>query len=131
MSLYLDAIKEKYYCTIGLNNLRKGKFLKACKNFQKALLINPGPENLFNVGISLMSLNQFSDAEFYMIKVHEKIPENEINGLSLGECLLRLKKWKKAEEIFTELSQLNPRNKTILHYLDLSRNVIAREKYVK
>ena len=111
--------------------LRKGKFLRALIHFQRAALIRTSPDNLFNVGLALLSMSRFSDAENYLEQVFESLPDNEVCGLSLGECYLRQKKWKKAEEVYSKLNEALPRNQSIKEYLELSREVIFREKYVK
>ncbi len=131
MKILSNNYKEKKYRKKGIRFLSKMKLENALDCFQKANSINNSSENSFNLALSLMSLNQYSEAEKYFQKVYEDFPENEINSLALAESLLMQKKWKNSEKIYAELVKRNPDSKTYKKYLKRAKDVVAREKYVK
>ena len=125
---FFDSIKENYFRTKGQKYLVKRKIEKAYPFFQKALLINSSPENLFNISVSLMSLQKFAEAEKYLQKNLENHPHNELNLLALAECEMMLRKWNDAIKIYQKLVEINPQKKT---KLQLAKNIEQRENYVK
>ncbi len=131
MRILSDNYLEKKYRKKGIRFLNKRKLENALECFQQANSINNSSENSFNLALSLMSLNQYSEAEKYFRIVYEDFPENEINSLAFAECLLMQKKWKVSEKIYAELVRRNPDSKTYKEYLKRVKNVVAREKYVK
>ena len=131
MKILSNHYKEKKYRKKGIQFLNKRKLENALDCFQKANSINNSSENKFNLALSLMSLNQYSEAEKYFRIVYEKFPDNEINSLAFAECLLMQKKWKDSVKIYTELVKKNPDSKVYKKYLKRAKDVIVREKYVK
>ncbi len=131
MKILSNHYKEKKYRKKGIQFLNKRKLEIALDCFQKANSINNSSENKFNLALSLMSLNQYSEAEKYFRIVYEKFPDNEINSLAFAECLLMQKKWKDSVKIYTELVKKNPDSKVYKKYLKRAKDVIVREKYVK
>ena len=131
MKILYNHYKEKKYRKKGIQFLNKRKLEIALDCFQKANSINNSSENKFNLALSLMSLNQYSEAEKYFRIVYEKFSDNEINSLAFAECLLMQKKWKDSVKIYTELVKKNPDSKVYKKYLKRAKDVIVREKYVK
>jgi len=131
MKILSNHYKEKKYRKKGIQFLNKRKLENALDCFQKANSINNSSENKFNLALSLMSLNQYSEAEKYFRIVYEKFSDNEINSLAFAECLLMQKKWKDSVKIYTELVKKNPDSKVYKKYLKRAKDVIVREKYVK
>ncbi len=114
----------------GQKYLVKGFYHKAFRIFQKVLLLDDAPENIFNLAITLMSLGNYPEAENYLQKVYKKFPENELNILSLAECNLMQKKWEKAKKLYDKLQAVNPNKKFYLHYQEIAYDPAVREKYV-
>ena len=131
MNNFITGLKEKYYRQQGQKYLVKGNIPKTLSYFQKAILLNDSFENIFNLGLSYMSLNNFQTAEKYFAKIQQKYPDNEMNLLSIAECKMRQKKWKEAGELYGKLVAKNPLNKKYSFYLDRSKDVVEREKYAK
>ena len=122
--------KKDRYQRQGQNYLIRGKYRKALECFQKAILLEDSSENLFNLALAFIALKKFEQAEKYLEKIHLNYPDNEINSLSLADCYLRQRKWKKAINIYKELVEKNPRNKSYKKYLTRAEDVVDREKYI-
>ncbi len=128
---FLQLSKAKRLQKKGQKFLTSGKIEKAHGIFQKVVLIDNSTENLFNLALSLMSLARYSEAEGYLRKIEENFPDHELNTLTLAESLIMQKKWDEAIKFYEKASQINPRSKAYKKYLTISKDVIAREKYVK
>ncbi|RLC51361.1 MAG: hypothetical protein DRZ79_02910, partial [Candidatus Cloacimonadota bacterium] len=128
---FIEIFKEKYFSRKGQKNLAKRNFDKAFYFLQKAVLLNSSAQNLFYLALSLMALQKYNQAEEYFKKVYDEFPENEINALSLAECLLLQKKWDKAIDIYTHLIAVNPTKKKYSEFLNRAKDIVEREKYVK
>ncbi|MCF7858286.1 MAG: tetratricopeptide repeat protein [Candidatus Cloacimonetes bacterium] len=128
---FWNNYKEKYFRKKGQKLLAKGNFEKAYLIFQKALIINTSVENRFNLGITLLSLNKYSQAEKILKEIYDIYPENELNLLGLSECVIMQKKWDEAIEFYQKTTELFPRNKAYQKYLLIAKDAVAREKYVK
>jgi tetratricopeptide (TPR) repeat protein len=115
----------------GQKLLSQGKIEKAYSIFQQVILLDNSLENIFNLALSLMSLNKFMEAEEYLQKIYSEMPSNEMNLLTLAECQMMQQRWEEAEKIYKELVVVNSRNEKYQDYLALSQDVIAREKYIK
>jgi tetratricopeptide (TPR) repeat protein len=123
-NLKLNRLKKR-----GMNYLNKGKAEKAYRCFEKVILSEDSPENFFNLGLTLMGMFEYADAQKYLQKVYDKIPENDINSLSLAECLLMMRKWDEAKDILKKLRKRNP--KLAGQYLEIAKDVVLREKFVR
>jgi len=121
--------KEKRLNRLGMRYLTHGKLEKALKNFQKLILLNSSEENLFNLGVTLMGLFRYEEAEIYLHKQYIKLPNHDINSLSLAECLLMQRKWDESKKIFREIADRNPED--MKEYLEITEDVVLREKFVK
>lgn len=130
ISLFED-IKEKRLKKRGQKLLTKQKFEKAYHIFQKTVLLNNSVENRFNLAITLLSLSEYSKAEKYLTDIFDEFPENEINLLALAECYIMQRKWDVATASYENLYKLNPENKSYKQHLQIAKDVVAREKYVK
>ena len=128
---FLLLSKAKRLQKKGQKFLTSGKIEKAHGIFQKVVFIDNSTENLFNLALSLMSLARYSEAEGYLRKIEENFPDHEMNTLSLAESLIMQKKWDEAIKFYKKASQINPRSKAYKKYVEISKDVIAREKYVK
>ncbi len=131
MMSFFEDIKEKHLKKRGQKLLSKNDFEKAYLLFQKAFLMNNSVENKFNLGISLLSLSEFSKAEKYLENIYDEYPENELNLLALAECNIMQRKWDKAVKFYQMNVKLFPDRKSYKQYLDIAEDVVAREKYVK
>ena len=127
---FLDKLKEKFYRKLGKKNLSYGNADKALKCFKKAVIYESSTDNLFNLGLSLMALEKYEAALEYFHKVYENYPENELNNLSMAQCYMMLHEWDKATEFYKIVSDNNPNNRAFKKYLELSEDVVVREKYV-
>ena len=125
---FFDSIKENYFRKNGQKYLVKRKIEKAHYFFEKALLIKNSPENLFNISVSLMSMQKFVEAEKYLQKNLKNHPQNELNLLALSECEMMLRKWNEATKTYQKLVEINPQKKDKLH---LAKDAKKRENYVK
>ncbi len=119
-----------YYRKKGLKFLKRGKAEKAVVLFEKILQYSQTPEDIFNYAISLMDIYNYDAAIENFIRVREQDKDYLMNNLALGEAYLLTRNWEKAEEIFTELSQKYPEQKTFKNYLLILGDVVKREKYV-
>ncbi|MDO9578268.1 MAG: tetratricopeptide repeat protein [Candidatus Cloacimonadales bacterium] len=131
MKSFFELQKKKRLRQKGQKLLVKGKIEKAYSIFQRDVLLDDSHENLFNLALALMSLHKYPEAEEYLQKVYEKLPSNEMNLLTLAECSMMQQKWEQAIKLYEELSAYNPRNESYQNYLNLSQDIVAREKYVK
>ena len=128
---FLQTSKAKRLQKKGQKFLTSGKIEKAHGIFQKVILLDNSTENLFNLALSLMSLARYSEAEGYLRKIEENFPDHELNTLTLAESLIMQKKWDEAIRFYEKASQINPRNEAYKKYVAISKDVVAREKYVK
>ena len=131
MIKYFDLLKEKRLQIKGQKLLTQGKIEKAFDAFQKAILINSSTENIYNLALSLMAQTKYLQAEKYLRKIFENYPENEMNLLTLAECVIMQKKWNEAIELYRSLADFDPENKTYQKYKTIAEDVVIREKYVK
>ncbi|MBN1327542.1 MAG: tetratricopeptide repeat protein [Candidatus Cloacimonetes bacterium] len=127
----ISYLKEKRLQRKAQRLLTSGKYERAWKFFQEIILLNDSPENQFNLALALIALKRFQDASFYLEKVNQNYPENELAALTLAECYLRLKLWDKASEVYRVQLKFKPNNQSLLRYLQKSEDVVAREKYVR
>ncbi|MFO7897233.1 MAG: tetratricopeptide repeat protein [Candidatus Cloacimonadales bacterium] len=126
----INKIIETRLIRKGKKQITEGKLEKAHACFQKAVILNNSTDNLFYLGLSLMSLARFEEARKYFADIQEKNPENELNLLSLAECNMMLRDWLAAERNYQQLTQQFPNNQPYQEYLQRSQDVVYREKYV-
>ncbi len=131
MSNFITSLKEKHFQKKGQNLLISGKLEKAFSCFKKAVLLNDSTDNIFNLALSLLSLSKYSEAEKYFKKIFQNFPDNEINILSLAECLIMQRKWDEAIDHYRILVEKKPHSDPLKIYLTQAEDVVAREKYVK
>ncbi len=131
MIKYFDLLKEKRLQMKGQKLLTQGKTEKAYDTFQKAILINSSTENIYNLALSLMAQTKYLQAEKYLRKIFKNYPENEINLLTLAECVIMQQKWNEAIELYRLLADSDPKNKAYQKYKNIAEDVVIREKYVK
>ena len=128
---FFEDLREKRLRKKGQKLLSKNDFEKAYLLFQKAILLNSSVENKFNLALSLLSLSEHSKAEKYLKNIYDEYPENELNLLALAECNIMQRKWNEAIKIYLITVELFPSKKNYKHYLEIAKDAVAREKYVK
>ncbi|MBT5420731.1 MAG: tetratricopeptide repeat protein [Candidatus Cloacimonetes bacterium] len=131
MMSFFEDLTEKRLRKKGQKLLIRNDFKKAHLLFQKAILLNNSVENKFNLAVTLLSLSEYSNAEKYLENIYAEYPENELNLLALAECSIMQKKWDEAIKFYTEAVSLFPNKKAYNQYLEIAKDVVAREKYVK
>ena len=131
MKNYLESLKEKRLQKKGQKLFTNGKIEKAYEIFQKVILMNNSPSNIYNLALSLMALTKYSESEKYLKKIDKDYPGNELNTLALAECLIMQKKWNEAIEFYEKVVNLNPLSNAYKKYLNIAKDIVAREKYVK
>ena len=131
MMSFFEDLTEKRLRRKGQKLLTKNDFKKAHLLFQKAILLNNSVENKFNLAVALLSLSEFSNAEKYLEDIYAEYPENELNLLALAECNIMQKKWDRAIKFYSDAVNLFPHKKSYIQYLDIAKDVVTREKYVK
>jgi tetratricopeptide (TPR) repeat protein len=131
MMSFFEDLREKRLRKKGQKLLSKNDFEKAYLLFQKAILLNSSVENKFNLALSLLSLSEHSKAEKYLKNIYDEYPENELNLLALAECNIMQRKWNEAIKIYLITVELFPSKKNYKHYLEIAKDAVAREKYVK
>ena len=131
MMSFFEDLTEKRLRKKGQKLLTKNDFKKAHLIFQKAILLNNSVENKFNLAVTLLSLSEYSKAEKYLDDIYYEYPENELNLLALAECNIMQKKWDEATKFYKEAVNLFPNKKAYNQYLEIAKDVVAREKYVK
>jgi len=126
----LNILNEKRLIRNGKKLLTGGKLEKAFGHFEKAVMLNNSINNRFYLGLSMMSLSQFTEAKKIFADIQKEESKNELNLLSLAECNMMLRKWLEAENIYHDLCKLFPNNKPYQEYYTRSQDVVYREKYV-
>ncbi|KQC07375.1 MAG: hypothetical protein APR54_01040 [Candidatus Cloacimonas sp. SDB] len=123
-------LKEKIYQKKGQKLLAAQKAEKANKYFLKCIVLNQSAENLFNLALSYMALYQYTEAEIYLRRIYEKLPQNELNALALIESLLLQRKWHSLNTILPDLKKNLPASDSIKKYNNIISDAVEREKYV-
>lgn len=109
----------------------KAQYKKAHRCFEKALALDASPENQFHLGLSLLSLQRFAEAEQLFRSVQQQVPDNEINLVSLGEALMMQRRWDEAASCYQQLTQKEKPNPAYKRILNIAEDVALREKYVR
>jgi tetratricopeptide (TPR) repeat protein len=131
MRSLFDLQRQKRLVQKGQKLLSKGEIEKAFSIFQQVVLQDDSQENIFNLALALLAQNRYAEAEKYLLKIQKESPSNEMNLLTLAECKMMQQKWQEVISLYETLSKDNPRNEAYQKYLDLSRDIVHREKYVK
>ena len=129
MKNFFDSYRETYMNRKGQKLLAQGKVEKAFQLFQKAVLKNRSGEVLFNLALSLMALSRFPEAEKYLSKLQIEFPQNELNTLTLAECMMMQNKWEEAKLLYANLKLINPREEKYDEYMKIVEDPVVREKY--
>ncbi|HPR17954.1 MAG TPA: tetratricopeptide repeat protein [Candidatus Cloacimonadota bacterium] len=130
MESFFELLRIKRMRQKGQKLLAKGKFEKAFPLFQKIVLQNESPENIYNLALCLMAMSEYETAESYLEKIQSDFSGNEMNLLALAECKMMQKKWQDAKNIFHHLAEANPRHESYQNYFSLVSDEVAREKYI-
>lgn len=115
----------------GQKLLMNARYEKAHHCFEKALALDASPENQFHVGLSLLSLQRYAEAEQLFSIVMEHVPDNEINIMSLGEAQMMQRKWNEAASCYRKLTRKEKPNPAYTRILNIAEDVALREKYVR
>ncbi|MCF7912941.1 MAG: tetratricopeptide repeat protein [Candidatus Cloacimonetes bacterium] len=126
---YLKGIRAELYRKRGQRLLVKGINDQAVKCFRKALSLSENPENVFNLGLGLLSAMELEEAEGYLSQVVEEFPEHEISVLTYFEVLILQEKWQAAIEQIEKLCQQYPENIRYKEFCAMASDVVGREKY--
>ncbi|MDP8221199.1 MAG: tetratricopeptide repeat protein [Candidatus Stygibacter frigidus] len=129
MFLQINGIRAEICRKRGQKFLVKGINDKAVKCFRKALQLSENTENIFNLGLGLLSQMQLKEAEEYLSKVAGEFPENAISGLAYFEALILQEKWQAAIDQIAVMLGYEPENKRYLQILQIADDVVQREKY--
>ena len=130
MKSFFDSYLEKRLNRKGQKLLAQGKVEKAFQLFQQAVLKNESADILFNLALSLMGLSRFAEAENYLSKLQVDFPNNELNTLTLAECMMMQNKWEEAKLLYSNLKLINSREEKYNEYLKIVDDPVIREKYV-
>jgi tetratricopeptide (TPR) repeat protein len=115
----------------GQKLLSRGKIPQALIVFQQLLTMDSSTDILFSLGVALLALNRFEEAEDFFKTVEKEHPENYLNLLSLAEVKLFQNKWGDAIQIYRNLTKLFPDKESFAQQLQIAEDVILREKYVR
>lgn len=131
MKHYIDGIRAEILRRKGMKNLVKGNYKKAGAALNKALELADNTANRFNLGVYLLSQQDFAEAEKIFISIENEYPDNEINRMLLFECKMLMEKWEEALEEIEKLHSSNPAKQDYKILVQVADDVIAREKYRK
>ena len=124
----IRTFREKYYLLRGQRFLMKGNPEKAYFYFQKAVFLGGSDQVHYSMGLCLVSMNRYQEAEHFLKKAVDKFPENDLVLVTYAECMLMQRKWEQARGIFEKLCELN--NSKYAKYLSVAIDPIKRDKYV-
>lgn len=124
------SIKADRFRKKGQKYLLRGKTNRAFTYFEKALMLSDDPSHRYNFALVLVATAKYSEAEPYLKDLYLEFPENELNALSYGDCLMMLRKWDEAEDVFFSLKEKNPVKTSYKEYYSRVKDVVEREKYV-
>ncbi|MBN2829494.1 MAG: tetratricopeptide repeat protein [Candidatus Cloacimonetes bacterium] len=132
--MLLDILKDyriKQLRVHGQSLMARGRIEKAYQCFQKIILMDNGPENQYNLALTLLSLGKFREAESYLERVLETYPDNEIAIISLVECKLQLDNWQDALTMLESLINEHPSNINYKRYYATLKNPETRNKHIR
>jgi len=130
MKSFFDSYRNKRLSSKGQKLLAQGNVEKAFQLFQQAVLKNESADLLFNLALSLMGLSRFAEAEKYLTKLQVDFPKNELNTLTLAECMMMQNKWDQAKLLYSNLKLINAREDKYDEYLKIVDDPVIRDKYV-
>lgn len=130
MKHFIHIWHQKQLNRKGQKLLVKGKPETALRIFQKAFLLYDSAEIEFNLALSLMALSRFTEAEKHLFRLQKEHPKNELNTLTLAECVMMQQKWQDACLLFENLKKINPNAVKYGEYLKIAADPVEREKYV-
>ena len=114
--------KSDFYNKKGVMFFEKNNLAKALEMFKKAALLNPDNYMaLSNAALDSYEAKNYNKSVFYAKKALSKRRMWQINFI-LGLAYLRSKKFSEAEYNFKEALKLNPSNRRIKYYLNISKN---------
>jgi tetratricopeptide (TPR) repeat protein len=129
MFQYLKGIRAEICRKRGQRLLVKGKNEKAVRCFRRALNLSKNPENVFNLGLGLLSEMELEEAEGYLKEIADEFPEQGISGLVYFEVLILQEKWQAAIDQIRKLCAQEPENKKYMQHNLMAGDVVEREKY--
>ena len=129
MFQYLKGIRAELCRKRGQRLLVKGDNEKAVTCFRQALTLANNPENVFNLGLGLLSAMELEEAEGYLKEIADEFPEQGISGLVYFEALILQEKWQSALDQIRKLCRQEPENKKYIQLNEMADDVVEREKY--
>lgn len=129
MFQYLKGIRADLCRKRGQRLLVKGNNDKAVRSFRQALSLSNNAENVFNLGLGLLSAMELEEAEGYLKEIADEFPEHSISGLVYFEVLILQEKWQAAIDEIRILSTYDLDNKKYEELLLIAEDVVKREKY--
>jgi tetratricopeptide (TPR) repeat protein len=127
----LEQIRMNYFQRKGQKLLMKGKPEKAFPYLEKALMLEDSAANLFNLALTLLTLQHYAEAEKYLQKILDNYPGNELTTLTLAELYMQQREWNKAKSLFQNMVRIHPNNKNYKTYLRRIDNPEQRESYIQ
>ncbi len=127
----IEFYRANYYQRKGQKLLVNGKPEKAYPYFEKALMLDDNPANIYNLALALLAMKRFDEAEKYLQKLLDLQPGNELGTLTLSEIYTWQREWDKAQALLNKLVELHPSNKNYHKYLQRITDPQARERYIK
>ena len=114
--------KSDFYNKEGVFYFEKNNLAKALEMFKKAVMLNPDNYMaLSNAALDSYEAKNYKESIFYAKKALSKRRMWQINFI-LGLAYLRSKNFPGAEYNFKEALKLNPSNRRIKYYLNISKN---------
>ena len=128
---YFDNFKIAYYRNKGQKLLVNGLPEKAFAYLEKALMLDLSAPNIYNIALVFLTLGNLEEAKFYLKKICEMHPGNELAVLTLAELYMQKRDWEGAEAILKRLTEEHPSNQSYKKYYSRVANPLSRESYIK
>lgn len=87
------------------------------------------PENRFNLALARMNLRDYEAAAELLEPIYQKLPDQLFAGITYAQCLLLMKRFDAAKDIYQTLSKTHPQNNLLKTMLALSQDTLGRDKF--
>lgn len=128
---FLETFKAAYMRNKGQKLLMKGRPWEAYPYLEMAVLMDSNYNDLYNLVLALLSMNKKEEAEAYLSKIVEQVPDNPTIILTLIELYTMKRSWEKAEKLMRQLCEYYPSNVNFAKYLERIAHPKKRENYIK
>lgn len=95
---------------IALVFIKKEKFERAIFYLEKSIELEPGDDNLREIGVCYIRLKEFEKAKEYLTHASEEYGSSDTENV-LGVLYFQMQHFKEAKRHFTNATQLNPDDK--------------------